>query len=60
VGPTVLGWRRDPLYRGDGEGFLVFGEKEGRGQGRRGFLASDPLYHCFFIRDGKEKLLKLL
>jgi hypothetical protein len=28
VGPTVLGWRRDPLYRGDGEGFLVHGEKK--------------------------------
>jgi hypothetical protein len=24
------------------------------------FLASDPLYHCFFIGDGKEGLLKLL
>jgi hypothetical protein len=25
------------------------------------FLASDPLYHCFFgIGDGKEELLKLL
>jgi hypothetical protein len=25
------GWRRDPLYRGDGEGVLVHGEKEGSG-----------------------------
>jgi hypothetical protein len=24
------------------------------------FLTSDPLYHCFFIRDGKGELLKLL
>jgi hypothetical protein len=29
--PPFWGWRRDPLYRGDGEGFLVHGEKEGRG-----------------------------
>jgi hypothetical protein len=27
---------------------------------REGFLASDPLYHCFFIGDGKGELLKLL
>jgi hypothetical protein len=24
------------------------------------FLSSDPLYHCFFIGDGRGKLLKLL
>jgi hypothetical protein len=29
--PQSRGWRRDPLYRGDGEGFLVHGGKEGRG-----------------------------
>jgi hypothetical protein len=27
VGPTDRGWRRDALYRGDEEGFLVYGEK---------------------------------
>jgi hypothetical protein len=28
-----LGWRRDPLYRGDGERFLVHrGKKEGIGK----------------------------
>jgi hypothetical protein len=27
VGPTDRGWRRDSLYRGDGEGFLVNGKK---------------------------------
>jgi hypothetical protein len=27
VGPTDRGWRRDALYRGDDEGFLVHGEK---------------------------------
>jgi hypothetical protein len=25
--PRFRGWRRDPLYRGNGEGFLVHGEK---------------------------------
>jgi hypothetical protein len=29
VGPTVLGWRIDPLYRRDGKGLLVHGEKKG-------------------------------
>jgi hypothetical protein len=29
--PQSRGWGRDPLYRGDGEKFLVHGEKEGRG-----------------------------
>jgi hypothetical protein len=29
--PQSRGWGRDPLYRGDGEEFLVHGEKEGRG-----------------------------
>jgi hypothetical protein len=29
--PQSRGWRRDPLYRGDGEGFLVHGGKEGSG-----------------------------
>jgi hypothetical protein len=28
VGPTDRGWRRDSLCRGDGEGFLVHGEKK--------------------------------
>jgi hypothetical protein len=27
VGPTYRGWRRDSLYKGDGEGVLVHGEK---------------------------------
>jgi hypothetical protein len=31
VGPTDRGWRRGSLYKGDGEGVLVHGEKEGRG-----------------------------
>jgi hypothetical protein len=31
VGLTDRGWRRGSLYKGDGEGILVHGEKEGRG-----------------------------
>jgi hypothetical protein len=31
VGPTDRGWRRGALYRGDGERFLVYGEKKRRG-----------------------------
>jgi hypothetical protein len=27
--PPNKGWRRGSLYRGDGEGFLVHGEKKG-------------------------------
>jgi hypothetical protein len=30
VGPTDREWRRCSLYKGDGEGVLVHGEKEGR------------------------------
>jgi hypothetical protein len=50
VGPTVLGWRIDPLYRRDGKGLLVHGEKKGNDREADGevFLASDPLYHYFF------------
>jgi hypothetical protein len=33
------------------------GDREAAGEV---FLASDPLYHCFFIGDGKWELLKLL
>jgi hypothetical protein len=33
------------------------GDREAAGEV---FLASDPLYHCFFIEDGKGSLLKLL
>jgi hypothetical protein len=29
VGPTDRGWRRGSPYRGDGEGFIVHGEKRG-------------------------------
>jgi GNAT superfamily N-acetyltransferase len=32
--PPFWGWRRDHLYRGDGEGFLVHGEKRGKGIGK--------------------------
>jgi hypothetical protein len=31
MGPTDRGWRSGSLYRGDGEGVLVHGEKEERG-----------------------------
>jgi hypothetical protein len=58
VGPTDREWRRGSLYKGDGEGVLVHGEKEAAGEV---FLSSDPLYHCFSgIEDGKGELLKLL
>jgi hypothetical protein len=33
------------------------GDREAAGEV---FLASDPLYHCFFIGDEKGELLKLL
>jgi hypothetical protein len=33
------------------------GDREAAGEV---FLSSDPLYHCFFIGDGKGELLKLL
>jgi hypothetical protein len=55
--PPFLGSRWDPLYRGDGEGLLVHGEKkeEYREAGGEIFLASDPLYHYFLVlRMGKE------
>jgi hypothetical protein len=29
MGPTDRGWRRGSPYRGDGEGFIVHGEKKG-------------------------------
>jgi hypothetical protein len=31
VDPTDKEWRRGSLYKGDGEGVLVHGEKEGMG-----------------------------
>jgi hypothetical protein len=54
VGPTDREWRRGSHYKGDGEGVLVHGEKEGRGYGGR--------WRGFFIICGDEKgeLLKLL
>jgi hypothetical protein len=38
--PQNRGWRRDPLYTGDGEGVLVNGEKRGgyRGSAGEGFI----------------------
>jgi hypothetical protein len=44
VGPTDRGWRRDSLYRGDGEGFLVNGKKGYRESTGEGFLPFHPIY----------------
>jgi hypothetical protein len=56
--PLSRGWR-DPLYRGDGYGVLVHGEKrEGyRGSAGEGFI---PYMTIFCIGKGIGKLLKLL
>jgi hypothetical protein len=48
VGPTDRGWRRGSLYRGDGEGVLVHGEKR------------EAIWLFFAIGEGIVKLLELL
>jgi hypothetical protein len=49
------------IHRGDGEGLLIGEKNEGDMEAAgKVFLAFDPLYHYFFIGDGKGELLKLL
>jgi hypothetical protein len=50
--PQNRGWRRDPLYRGDGEGFLVHGQKTESYRGSAGegfipFLTVSPILEDF-------------
>jgi hypothetical protein len=63
VGPTDRGWRRGSLYRGDGEGFLVLGEKKGgyRGSAGEGFIPYMTIF-CYWggDREAAEVALSLL
>jgi hypothetical protein len=47
VGPTDRGWRRCSLYRGDGEEFLVHGEKKGdyRESAGEDFISYMTIFH---------------
>jgi hypothetical protein len=49
--PLNRGWRRGSLYRGDGEGFLVNGEKR-EGIGKLLEMISSPIKLLFVLGRG--------
>jgi hypothetical protein len=60
--PPIGGGGEGPFIKGMEREFYSMQKKREDDREAAGevFLASDPLYHCFFIGDGKGELLKLL